>query len=376
MKPQTPLDPGFYDRSKNLVNLSNSLLAHFGAATFHPTLPAADAALKGHKKVAVFLFDGMGELVLADHPKRYPYLISHKIATIYSMNPATTVAATNAFLSGRYPIETGWIGWSEYFSDLGKAVDVFPNRDSCSGEKIPGPNIMESRFPYKNIAALISEAGHKAKASFEYPLQDKLGPKSLHQMKKQANSFFQKEGGEFLYSYWTKPDALLHKYGTHSPIIPFYISRIQRMVKHFVQENPDVLLFVIADHGLINVHYEDVAAIPEIAPYIAGPIVLEGRTPSFYIKKGSEASFEEGFRSHFGENAYLMSKEEALKSGYFGASKAKKEVLDLFGDYVAVMKHGIVLYDSRSKPHPKFHKGHHAGGTPKERLILLGAYNV
>jgi hypothetical protein len=100
---QTPLDPGFFDREKNLVNLANSLLAHFDVKPFHPTLPAADTALKGHKKVAVFLFDGMGELVLADHPKQYRYIISHKIATIYSMNPATTVAATNAFLIGPLP---------------------------------------------------------------------------------------------------------------------------------------------------------------------------------------------------------------------------------------------------------------------------------
>lgn len=373
---QTPLDPGFFDREKNLVNLANSLLNHFGVKPFHPTLPAADSVLKGHQKVAVFLFDGMGELVLADHPNQYRYIISHKIATIYSMNPATTVAATNAFLSARYPSETGWIGWSEYFSDLKEAVDVFPNRDSLTGKKIPGPNIMEGRFPYQNLADLINGAGHKAKASFEAPIRDGKGPKSLHQFQKQANSFFQKEGGEFLYSYWTKPDSLLHKYGTHSLVIPCYIKRIQRTIKAFVKKNPDVLLFVIADHGLINVHYEDIATIPEIANCLAGPIVLEPRTPSFFVKKGMESTFEEAFISHYGDKAYLMSKAEVVKSGYFGPGKPEAKVLDLFGDYVALMRSTTCLYDSRSKEHPKFHKGHHAGGTNKERLILLSAYNV
>ncbi|OPZ36565.1 MAG: Type I phosphodiesterase / nucleotide pyrophosphatase [Tenericutes bacterium ADurb.BinA155] len=373
---QAPLDPGFFDREKNLVNLANSLLAHFDVKPFHPSLPAADAVLGKHKKVAVFLFDGMGELVLADHPKQYPYIISHKIATLYSMNPATTVAATNAFLSGRYPSETGWLGWSEYFSDLKEAVDVFPNRDSGTGKKIPGPNIMEGRFPYQNLADLINAAGHKAKASFEAPLRDGKGPKSLHQFVSQATDFFKKEQGEFLYSYWTKPDSLLHKYGTHSWIIPFYIRRIQRSIKAFVKKNPDVLLLVIADHGLINVKYQDVAAIPEIADCLAGPIVLEPRTPSFYIKKGMESAFEEGFISHFGDKAYLMSKAEVVKSGYFGPGKMSPEVQDLFGDYVALMRGTTCLYDSRSKTHLSFHKGHHAGGTPKERLILLSAYNV
>ena len=65
-----------------------------------------------------------------------------------------------------------------------------------------------------------------------------------------------------------------------------------------------------------------------------------------------------------------------MKSGYFGPGKPEAKVLDLFGDYVALMRSTTCLYDSRSKEHPKFHKGHHAGGTNKERLILLSAYNV
>jgi predicted AlkP superfamily pyrophosphatase or phosphodiesterase len=168
-------------------------------------------------------------------------------------------------------------------------VDVFPNRDSATGKKIPGPNIMEGRFPYQNLADLINGAGHKAKASFEAPLRDGKGPKSLHQFQSQATSFFQKEGGEFLYSYWTKPDSLLHKYGTHSLGDSFLHQADSTDDQSFVKKNPDVLLFVIADHGLINVHYEDVATIPEIADCLAGPIVLEPRTPSFYIKKGMES---------------------------------------------------------------------------------------
>jgi len=370
------LNDTFFNRDHNLVNFSNSLLKHFGVESFHPTLPAADRALMGHRKVAVFLFDGMGELNLRRHPQSFHYIIEHRIDTIFSTNPATTVAATDAFLAGRYPIETGWIGWSEYFADLGRAVDVFPNKDSVTGEKIEGPNIMDGHCPYPTIGELMERKGVKAKVSYESPIKGGAGPKSLSQFLAQASSFFQKESGEFLYSYWTKPDKYLHAYGTESFFVHLYIKAIVRTIKRFVKANPDVLLFVIADHGLINVRYEDVAQYPDLEETLDGPIVLEPRTPSFFVKKGKESAFEKAFGEHFGTRAALMTKSEALEKGYFGEGQPHPLASSFFGDYVAVMLDETCLYDSLRKSNVHMHKGHHAGGTDGERLILLSAYNV
>lgn len=372
----TVLNQNFFNRDRNLVNFSNSLLKHFGVTPFHSTLPAADKALEGHKKVAVFLFDGMGEKNLFRHPQSCRYVINHKIETIFSTNPATTVAATDALLSGRYPIETGWLGWSEYFSDLHMAVDVFPNKDSVTGEKIPGPSLLNERCPYLTIADYMKEKGVKAKLSFESPLGNGTGPRSLHEFLTQASSFFKKDGGEFLYSYWTKPDKYLHEYGTNSIFVHFYLRRIVALIKRFVKANPDVLLFVIADHGLINVHYEDIAQYPDLEENLSGPLVLEPRTPSFFVKKGHEKEFEEAFKAHFSGRAVLMTKAEVLEKGYFGEGTPHPLSSSFFGDYVAVMLDETCLYDSLRKKNIHMHKGHHAGGTDGERLILISAYNV
>jgi hypothetical protein len=54
-------------------------------------------------------------------------------------------------------------------SDLKEAVDVFPNRDSVFwARRSPDPISWRGRFPYQESSpiSLISEAGHKAKASF------------------------------------------------------------------------------------------------------------------------------------------------------------------------------------------------------------------
>ena len=48
----------------SLVNLSNSILKHFHAETFHDSIPEIDEKLKGHKKVVAVLFDGMGRNII------------------------------------------------------------------------------------------------------------------------------------------------------------------------------------------------------------------------------------------------------------------------------------------------------------------------
>jgi len=155
------LDPSFYDKQTTLVNFASSLLAHYGVTPFHPSIPAVDELLKNHQKVAVFLFDGAGEWVLKRWPHQDKYMREHGLLTIHSVNPATTVACTTALLTGRYPIETGWLGWSLQFDSLGFPVDVFPNRNSLTGEALSGGNIMEKTCPVDKLDVLIQKAGIK-----------------------------------------------------------------------------------------------------------------------------------------------------------------------------------------------------------------------
>ena len=58
----------------NLVTFSNSLLKHFGVKLFHQTEEAVDKILKGHNKIAVILFDGMGQNIVRKHLKEKSYI--------------------------------------------------------------------------------------------------------------------------------------------------------------------------------------------------------------------------------------------------------------------------------------------------------------
>ena len=120
----------------SLVNLSNSILKHFGAESFHESIPEIDTLLKGHKIVVAVLFDVMGQNIFRKHLKEDSLIRSHYVTTNNSTYPPTTAAATTAFLTGKYPIETGWLGWTEYFKEYDRNVILFKNVDYNTGEEI------------------------------------------------------------------------------------------------------------------------------------------------------------------------------------------------------------------------------------------------
>ena len=152
---------------KTLINLSNSILKHFGAETFHNTIPEVDKLLKGHKKVVAVLFDGMGQNIVRMHLKEKSFIRSHYVTTINSTYPPTTAAATTAFLTGKYPIETGWLAWAEYFKDYDKNIILFRSIDFNTGESLlkEGEDHIANRyFPIHYIFELIEKGSHHAKA--------------------------------------------------------------------------------------------------------------------------------------------------------------------------------------------------------------------
>lgn len=366
----------FFDRERTLVNLSNSILKAYGLATFHPSIPTVDEVLKGHRKIALFLFDGAGESILNAYSHQTKFMRRHKLMTILAVNPATTVACTTSLLTGLYPIETGWLGWSLQMEALGFPVDVFPNRNSQTGIALSAtPSVMDALCPVTTIGTLLNQAGVKAKLSYQYPIHGESGPKTLQEYERQATSFFKEEGGEFLYSYWTEPDEEIHKYGVHSRHVRSRMRRISHVVKTFAKENPDVLLLTIADHGLVDVQYRDIAAFKDLASLLRKPVSIEGRTPTFFVIKGKEAEFASLFAKYFPDWA-LLTREEVLGKGYFGEGTPNPHSLEFIGDFIAVSFGKDLIVNSRDKAEIKVLNGNHSGGTPEEREILLAAYNT
>ena len=365
------------NNQNTLVNLSNSILKHFGVKTFHNSIPEIDDALKGHKKVVAVLFDGMGQNITRLHLKEKSFIRSNYYTSINSTFPPTTAAATTAFLTGKYPIETGWLGWTEYFDEYKKNVILFHNVDYNSEEKIDGENIADKYFPTKKIFSLIEENNKDVRAIniSRYPIQED-GPKHLlFDGVSKLRKVLKENDSCFVYFYWDSPDREMHATGINSLTTKYQVHKAQRFMKKVVKQNPDTLFILLADHGHINVKFLDICEKSDLYALLEKPMTLEKRTPSFFIKEDKKEEFEKLFNQYYGDHFALVTKEEALKMKLFGEGEPAKGVLDVIGNYIATSIDEYCLYASKELPKMSFFKGHHAGSTKEERIIDMSIFN-
>ena len=365
--------------SNTLVNLSNSILKAFSAPTFHASISEIDEAIKGHKKIVLVLFDGMGQNITRLHLKEDSFIRSHYEHTINSVYPPTTAAATTSVLTGKYPIETGWLAWDTYFPEVDRNIILFRGRDYNTGEVID-PAIAFKKYPNKQLFELINEADKEVNtfAIQRFPIQQN-GPKSLRFARKLIKKQLQNQEKAFGYFYWDTPDMEMHENGIYAPIIRRKVRQLDRFMKKLTKENQDTLFILIADHGHVNTEYIDLSEYDDIYSLLYRPMCLEKRTPSFFVKEGKHDEFKTLFNEKFGKDFDLLSKQEVLDYKLFGEGAPREGVIDSFGDFVAISRGKYSLYSFKefnvSKKKYLTYPGHHGGGTVEERLIDVSIYN-
>ncbi len=361
-----------------LVNLSNSLLKHYHVPTFHPSIIEIDNVLKTHKKIVVLLFDGLGEHIINSCLKDTSYIRRHSFMKINSVFPPTTAAATTAFLSAKYPIQTGWCSWSQYFKEFKRNIVLFRNKDHNTDEQLDYCNgsVANTYFPYENIFTLINKYNPSLSVEclMNYPIKED-GHKSLKDGYQKLDGYLKDKEECFAYFYFEQPDATIHHKGVHSFKTKYWCRKIDNFIKKITKNNPDTLFISIADHGLVNVKYIDLCQYQDLYSLITSPVALEARVLGFYVKEENRKKFETLFNQYLGDKFKLFYIEEALKEKLFGEGEVHPKVVATLGDYIAVATSEYCLYPSKEYTRIHLHKGHHAGGTKEERIINLSIYN-
>ncbi len=358
-----------YYKHKNLVNVSNSILRYFGVEEFHESLKELDEILDKNKgrKLCLILLDGFGKKIQEVYQDESKYVLEHKRIDISSVYPPTTVAATTALLSGKYPCETGWLGWTQKFEEYEIPVTMFPS----TFVKEPfdfTPVSTVFMCQYESIIDLMRKHNNNGK-------YDMLQSFSLES--KDASCFIKNldkvcDKNDFLYAYCTEPDTSLHLYGVGSKEVGLVIKELTDGVESIVKKHPDVLFILLADHGHINVQYYDVKEHEDFFSLLDSPYYsLEARTSSFRVKRGKKKEFRELANKYYGNEFYILSKDEVKKEKVFGEGEECPRFDYFIGDFILISKG---KYGFNQETSSKL-VSTHAGSTPDEKYVNLSIYN-
>lgn len=353
-----------YDSS--ILNITNSVINHFGVKPYHNTLPELDQYLEqGFRNVVVMVLDGMGVYNMRRALDEGSFFLSHLKAEISSVLPSTTTAATTTLQSGLSPAEHGWLGWSLYFPEVKDNVNIFPNTNSL-GEQAADYNLARTFMPYKNVVDLLREQGvdaHSVSAYGTDPVD------CVEEMMERVQEICEQEGRSYIYAYWAEPDHTMHATGVDSKETVDWINSLDEMVESLCMDLKDTLLVVTADHGQVNIDSQLILEHPGLMETLAHMPSVEPRCAAFAVKEGMEKQFEEEFQKAYGDDFLLFSKKEVLENGLFGPGIPNARFEDFIGNYLAVSVSPKTLFDTPEKC--RMFVGSHAGMTRDEMTVPL-----
>ncbi len=352
------------------LNVASSIMNYFGAPCAHKTHPVVDTYLaEAPNHVVLMLFDGMSMDVLRRALPEDSFLRRHTAHEMTAVFPSTTTNATTCIETGASPKEHAWLGWTLYFKEIDKPVDIFLNR--TEGEISAEYNVAQRYIPRHFLFDQITAAG-VAEGCYVSPFGD-IKVNTLDELFDTALALTQGDRRRYVYTYWGEPDHTMHGDGcTHEKVLAI-VRDIDARVERFAAALPKgTLLMLTADHGLIDARHHYVEDFPELRDMLIRFPSVETRAASFHVKPDCLSRFPAAFRAAFGENFLLLTRDEFI-DGFLGEGEENPKLRDFIGDFMALAT-DLDCIDGKRGDHELI--GMHAGLTKEEMLVPLIVFSV
>ena len=362
----------FPNYKKNIINISATFAKFLGKETNIPTLKKLEKELaKGYEKVVFIIFDGLGINPIKLNMDKNCLLYKNIKQKLTSVFPSTTTNATTTLMSCKYPMEHGWFGWSLYFEEVGKAIDIYMAKQSGTGEPVD-KNYVPNKLPF-TAYYLDTQSEYTINTVFQdYVVNGRSENNYIYQTEKEMAEHIinicKKEGKQFVYSYCGQPDYTMHDFGTSSKEAKEKTAEIVALFENMVNSCKNTLFVVTADHGQVDIHdyvplYED----KEILDLLRTVPYMEPRATAFNVKPDCKEKFEKLFKEKYGKDFKLYKSETLIDNGVFGLKDCNGHK-ELLGDYISISKKEDKMF--LLTPISAKHKGHHTC-TGKEMWVPL-----
>lgn len=352
------------------LNISATLSAYLGGASRNAQLPMLrDALAQSYEKTVFICFDGLGIVPIETHLKPEDFLRKHIRQELTSTFPSTTTNATTSLLTNRLPLEHGKFGWSMYFPEINRNIDIFRSTDSMTREKIDLPETALNRFPF-----YFDEVKGDYTIHTVFPPYISVAYPQRNHVYHSEDGFFQEieaicgqTGRHFVYAYFQEPDSVMHANGVSSKEAGDVIKRLSDRMGEICEKSESTLFIITADHGQIDIDgyaefYRDQKLMDmlNIYPY------LECRAVSFSVKNPYRNDFASYFSEKYYEDFLIFKVYDLVDMQLFGD---RGYAAPLLGDFIAIgtytHKQALLFPGQRRL------KGHHASMTEEMRVPLI-----
>ncbi|MEV8088567.1 alkaline phosphatase family protein [Streptomyces nigra] len=365
----------------SLADLLPTLAAGMGV----PDMTAAITELSAADRNCVFLIDGLGWEQLRAHPDEAPFMTSLLAGSrggsgnpITAGFPATTATSLASVGTGKPPGAHGLPGYTVRNPDTGELMN------QLRWNPWTPPQIWQ---PYPTVFELAHRAGvHAAQVSsptFENTPLTRValsGGRFLGRLAGEERVDLAAEqlaAGDrsLVYTYYAELDGAGHRYGVDSDTWRGQLMYVDRLVQRLAEQLPPrTALYVTADHGMIDVPFDEDHRIDfdEDWELRAGVALLggEGRARHVYAVPGAAQDVLTCWREVLGEQFWVASRDEAIEAGWFGP-KIDERVHGRLGDVIAAARDDVLIIASEREPKESAMVGNHGSMTAAEQLVPL-----
>ena len=362
----------------HLADVVPSVLAAMGVAGFDGPI-ALPSPVVG---ACVLLVDGLGAQLLDEYAADAPVMTGLRGPTLRVGFPSTTAAGLAAIGTGCASGRHGMVGytfrlpgvgvlnslrwrlhpWGEDLRDVALPEDVQPlptNFERAAAAGVDVSVVSAAQFSGSGLTRAALRGGRY------------VGVHALGDLGATVADVI--IGGGFCYGYHSELDLLGHIHGPGSEPWRMQLRQVDRLVESVIERlPPGGMLAVVADHGMVAADPASSLDIDSVAGLTNGVEAIGGepRARHVYTAAGATADVLAAWRETLGDRAWVLTREQAIDTGWFGPDVADR-VRPRIGDVLAAARGATVLVRRDAEPLESALVGHHGSMTDAEQLVPL-----
>jgi len=335
------------------------------------------------RKACLFLIDGMGRELLAEHARHAPYLtellrrpgVGHTLTAGF---PSTTSTSLASIGTGLPPGAHGMLGYRLLVPGSGRLMNFLRWDQNVDPLEWQPRETMFERLSAAGIAVTHVSVPRFADSGLTRSVfrgARFTGADSVDEQARRAMEALRASERSFVYLYYRDLDFIGHTSGVGSPRWREELSYVDGLVQRLAEQMPsDATLFVTADHGMVDVPQDRRIDMDQDWELRAGVAMLggEARARHVYSTAGAARDVLAIWEERLDGIAVVRGRAQAVAEGWFGPpDEVDAAMAARVGDVIVAMRGNWAVIASERETVDSRQVGMHGSLTAAEQLVPL-----